>query len=149
MEIILKQDVEGLGFKDDLINVKPGYGRNYLIPKGIGILATNSQKKVLAENLRQRKHKEESIVDKANRDAENIKSLDIKITAKVGKEGKLFGSVSNSALAGELARNGIDLDKKFIQIPGKTIRNTGKFSAIIRLHREVIVDIEFEVVPEK
>ncbi len=148
MEIILKQDLEHLGFKDDLITVKPGYGRNYLIPKGIAILATESQKKILAETLRQRKHKESSIIEKANKNAETIKSLDLKIGAKVGKKGKLFGSISNINLANELSKNGIDLNKKYIQIAGGSIKNVGKFKANIRLHREVIISVDFEVFPE-
>lgn len=147
MEIILKQDVENLGFKDDVVTVKPGYGRNFLIPKGLGILATASTKKVLAENLRQRAHKEAKIVAEARAVAEKLQNFDLKITVKVGKGEKLFGSISNANLADEIkAGIGADIDRKFINISGGTVKSVGKYTAKVRLHRDVIVDFAFEVV---
>ncbi|MFM1879160.1 MAG: hypothetical protein RLZZ241_2026 [Bacteroidota bacterium] len=148
MELILKQDVENLGFKDDVVTVKNGYGRNYLIPQGKAILATTSAKKVLAENLRQKAHKEKQAVDAASKIAESLKSLEVKIAAKVGEADKLFGSISNSDLADALASKGFAIDKKFIAIKGGTIKRAGPYEAQIRLHRAVQVDFGFEVVSE-
>jgi len=149
MELILIKDVEHVGFTDDLVQVKNGYGRNYLIPRGYGHLATPSAKKVLAENLRQRAHKEAKIVEDANTAATAIKSLEIKITVKAGKNGKLFGAVSNANLADALEKAGHSVDRKFIQIVGGTVKSLGKYSAKIRLHRDVILDQEFEVVAQE
>ncbi len=148
MELILKQDVQDLGFKDDVVTVKNGYGRNYLIPQGLAALATPSAKKVLAENLKQRAHKEKKIVDEANTIAEALKALEIKIPAKVGAGDKLFGSVTNIDLAASLEKAGQNIDRKFINIQGGSVKRTGPYNAKIRLHREVIVDFPFEVVPE-
>lgn len=149
MELILKEDVQNLGFKDDVVEVKNGYGRNFLIPKGLASMATPSAKKVLAENLRQKAHKEKKVVDAANKTAEALKQLEIKITAKTGAGDKLFGSVTNMDLADILKKNGHDIDRKFISIKGGSIKRTGPYNADIRLHREVILDFSFEVVAEK
>ncbi len=149
MELILKEDVQNLGFKDDVVTVKNGYGRNFLIPNGKAVMATSSAKKVLAENLKQRAHKEKKIVDAANKTAEALKQLEIKIAAKAGAGDKLFGSVSNIDLAEALAKEGQDIDKKFIAIQGGAVKRTGPYNAQIRLHREVIVDFPFEVVAGK
>jgi len=148
MDIILLKDVENLGFKDDVISVKNGYGRNYLIPQGMGVLATESAKKVLAENLRQRAHKEAKLIADARKMAEGLRDIEIKLNAKVGRGNKLFGSLSNADLALELNRKGFSVDKKFITVPGTTIKNTGKYVAKIRLHREVNAELEFEVMGE-
>ena len=149
MELILKEDVQNLGFKDDLVKVKSGYGRNYLIPKGLAVLATPSAKKVLAENLRQKAHKEKELVEGANTTAAALKELEIKIPAKAGAGDKLFGSVTNIDLAAALEQAGHEIDRKYISIKGGTIKRTGPYEAQIRLHREVIVDFPFEVVGEK
>lgn len=149
MELILKADVENLGFKDDLVNVKNGYGRNFLIPQGLAAMATPSAKKVLAENLKQKAHKEKKIVDAANKTAEALKSLEVKITAKTGAGDKLFGSVTTIDLAAALAKDGHEIDKKYISINGGTVKRTGTANSQIRLHRDVIVDFPFEVVAEK
>ncbi len=146
MELILKQDVENLGFKDDVVTVKNGYGRNFLIPQGQAILATASAKKVLAENLKQRAFKEKKIVDDANKIAEALKALEIKIPAKVGAGDKLFGSVNNINVAEALEKEGQSIDKKFITVT--TIKRTGKYNAVVRLHREVSVDLAFEVIAQ-
>jgi len=148
MELILRQDVEGLGFKDDIVTVKNGYGRNYLIPQGEAILATSSAKKVLAENLKQRAFKEQKIVDDANKIAEALKTLEVKIPAKVGTGDKLFGSVNNINIAEALEKAGHSIDKKFINVSGGSVKRLGKYNTVIRLHREVSVDLAFEVVPQ-
>ncbi|MFD0797722.1 50S ribosomal protein L9 [Maribacter chungangensis] len=149
MELILKEDVQNLGFKDDVVTVKNGYGRNYLIPNGLAAMATSSAKKVLAENLRQRAHKEKKVVDAANKVADTLKALELKIAAKTGAGDKLFGSVTTSDLAEAIAKEGHDIDRKFISIQGGSVKRTGPYNAQIRLHREVVVDFPFEVVAEK
>lgn len=148
MELILKKDVQNLGFKDDIVTVKNGYGRNYLIPQNLAILATSSAKKVLAENLKQRAHKEKKRVDEATATAKVLQQLEIRIPAKVGTDDKLFGSVTNIDMAVALEKAGHSIDRKFITIKGGTIKRVGPYSAQIRLHREVIVDFNFEVVAE-
>jgi large subunit ribosomal protein L9 len=148
MELILKEDVQNLGFKDDIVNVKNGYGRNYLIPQGLAAMATSSAKKVLAENLKQRAHKEKKVVAEANKLAEALKQLEIKLTAKTAGGDKLFGSISNIDVAAAFEKAGQAIEKKFITIPGGTIKRTGAYTTQVRLHREVIVDIAFEVIAE-
>lgn len=148
MELILKQDVQDLGFKDDVVTVKNGYGRNFLIPQGLAALATPSAKKVLAENLRQRAHKEKKVIDEAQKVANALKELEIKIPAKTGAGDKLFGSVTNIDLASSIEKAGHAIDKKFIAIQGGSVKRTGPYNAQIRLHREVVVDFPFEVVAE-
>ena len=148
MELILKQDVDNLGFKDDVVAVKNGYGRNLLIPTGQAVLATSSAKKVLAENLKQRAYKEAKLIADANVLAEAIKGYEIKITSKVGSGDKLFGSVNNIDLAVALAKAGTELDKKFIKVVGGSVKRLGKYEAAVRLHRAVVADITFEVVAE-
>jgi large subunit ribosomal protein L9 len=149
MELILKQDVENLGFKDDVVTVKNGYGRNFLIPHGHAMLATSSAKKVLAENVKQRAYKEAKLIEDANVIAETIKGLEIKIASKVGSGDKLFGSVNNINLAEAIAKSGTSIDKKFIKVVGGSVKRLGKYGAAVRLHREVVADITFEVVAEK
>lgn len=145
MELILKKDVQNLGFKDDVVTVKNGYGRNYLIPQGFAALATPSAKKVLAENLKQKAHKEAKIVDDAKKLAEALKALEIKITAKAGGE-KLFGSISNIDIAAALEAAGQPVDRKFIT--SGVVKRTGKYNASVRLHRDVIVDLPYEIIAE-
>lgn len=149
MELILKQDVEHLGFKDDVVSVKNGYGRNYLIPRGLAAMATSSAKKVLEEDLRQRAHKEKKVVDAASKTAEALKVLEMKISAKTGVADKLFGSVTTIDLAAALEKEGHEIDKKFISIQGGAVKRTGPYNAQIRLHRDVVVDFPFEVVADK
>lgn len=148
MEIILKKDVENLGFTDDIVSVKNGYGRNYLIPQGLAVLATPSAKKVLAETLKQRAHKEQKLVDDAKAEAAKLNGLEIKIAAKVGEGDKLFGSVSNADVAEVLAANNISLDKKFITVQGGLVKRLGNYNAKVRFHRDVIADLSFDVVAE-
>jgi len=152
MELILKQDVDNLGFKDDIVTVKNGYGRNFLIPQGQAVMATSSAKKVLAETLKQRAYKEKSVIAEAEKTAEALSTLDIKITAKAGAGAtagdKIFGSVTKIDLANALQKEGHDVDKKFISIQGGNIKRLGQYEAEIRLHRSVKVDFTFEVIAD-
>ncbi len=149
MELILKEDVQNLGFKDDIVTVKNGYGRNFLIPQGKAVLATSSARKVLAENLKQRAFKEQKLIDDANKIAKALLEVQIKIASKVGSGDKLFGSVGSQDVADAFEKAGQAIDKKFISLPGRTIKRLGNYEATIRLHREVIVQAPFEIVPEK
>jgi large subunit ribosomal protein L9 len=148
MEIILLQDVHKLGQKDDLVHVKDGYGRNYLIPRGYAIAATPSAKKMHAENLRQRAHKEEKIRESARELASRMEGLTLTIGAKTSSSGKIFGSVNTIQLAEALKEKGFDIDRKSISLPEDQIKEVGKYKASIRLHREVKVDVDFEIVAE-
>jgi large subunit ribosomal protein L9 len=148
MELILKQDVDNLGFKDDIVTVKNGYGRNSLIPNGQAVMATSSAKKVLAETLKQRAYKEKSIIEAAQKTADAIKELEIKISSKVGTGDKLFGSVNNIDIANELKKAGHDIDKKFINVAGGSVKRLGKYEAVVRLHRSVSVDLPFDVIAQ-
>jgi large subunit ribosomal protein L9 len=146
MEIILKKDVQNVGFKDDVVSVKAGYGRNFLIPQGFAHMATPSAKKVLAENLKQKAHKEAKVVNDAKALAETLKAIEIKISAKAGGE-KLFGSITNIDIAEALEKAGQTIDRKFIT--SGIVKRTGKYTANVRLHRDVIVELPYEIVAEK
>lgn len=148
MELILKKDVANLGFQDDVVSVKNGYGRNFLIPHGYAVLATSSAKKSLAEILKQRAFKEAKIIKEATKIADAIKALEIKIPAKVGSGDKLFGSISNADLAAAISNEGSEIDKKYITVSGGLVKRLGKYNAKIRLHREVVVELPFEVIAE-
>ena len=148
MELILKEDVENLGFKDDLVTVKNGYGRNFLIPNGLAILATESNKKVLEEKIKQSQNKQKKAIDEANKIVKKLEKLDLKISAKALEGDKLFGSVSSNEISKELAENGIEIEKKFIQL-GSSIKKTGNYFSNIRLHREVNFELKFEVIKEQ
>ena len=146
MEIILKKDVQNVGFKDDVVSVKAGYGRNFLIPQGFAHMATPSTKKVLAENLKQKAHKEAKVVNDAKALAETLKAIEIKISAKAGGE-KLFGSITNIDIAEALEKAGQTIDRKFIT--SGIVKRTGKYTANVRLHRDVIVELPYEIIAEK
>lgn len=148
MEIILKKDVDNLGSKDELVSVKDGYGRNFLIPTGRAIQATASVKKMHEETLRQRAHKEAKIVAEAKKAATAIKGLSVKVGAKVGENGKIFGSVNSLQVADAIKKLGFDLDRKGIKISEDSIKQIGKYSATIKFHKDVVETIEFEVVEE-
>jgi large subunit ribosomal protein L9 len=148
MEVILKKDVENLGFADDLVTVKNGFGRNFLIPQGHAVLATPSAKKVLAETLKQRAFKEKKVIEDARTEADKLNGLEIKITAKTGEGDKLFGSINNINLAEAFEKAGISIDKKFISIAGGTIKRTGTYEATIRFHRDVVSNFAFDVIAE-
>lgn len=149
MELILKKDVEHLGFTDDVVTVKNGYGRNYLIPNGAAVLATPSARKVLAETLKQRAYKEKSVIESAQKEADKLNNLvEFKISAKTGEGDKLFGSVTDADLSAALEKEEVSIDKKFIAIAGGAIKRTGQYEATIRFHREVISTFTFDVVAE-
>ena len=139
MQIILLTDIANLGHKDDVINVKPGYGRNYLIPQGYAILATEAAKKIVAENTKQRAHKEAKLKAEAE-------ELELTVGAKTSSTGKIFGSVNNIMISEALLAQGFDIDRKKIML--KEIKEVGTYTAVIKLHREVKVDVQFEVVSE-
>ena len=148
MDIILLQDVQNLGSKDDNLVVKSGYARNYLIPQRLAILATPSAKKVLAENQKQRAHKEAKLKDEALKLAEKLKTISITIGAKTSTTGKIFGSVNSIQVAEALKEKGFEVDRKQILIKEDAIKEIGNHTAKVKFHKEVVVDFEFEVVAE-
>ena len=146
MEIILLTDIANLGHKDDIVNVKQGYGRNYLIPQGYAILATESAKKVVAENLKQRAHKEAKLRAEAEELAAKLAEVKLTVGAKTSSTGKIFGSVNSIMISESLKEKGFDIDRTKIML--KDVKEIGTYTALIKLHREVKVDVEFEVVSE-
>jgi len=146
MEIILKEDIIGLGFKNDIVNVKSGYGRNYLIPSGKGVIASESAKKVLAENLKQQAHKLAAILAAAEKEAEALNGVSLEIPAKVSATGVLYGSVNAGIVAEELAKKGINVDRK--QILMKDIKTVGEYVATVVYHKEVKVEVPVTVLAE-
>lgn len=148
MEVILKANIEKLGAKDEIVVVKPGYARNYLIPRGYAIAATESAKKVLAENLRQRAHKESKILAEAQATAEKLGALAIKIGTKASETGKIFGSVNTIQLSEALAKEGFNIDRKSISLSDEHIKMLGSYEAKIKLHKEVSAVVKFEIVAE-
>nr|WP_319398741.1 50S ribosomal protein L9 [uncultured Carboxylicivirga sp.] len=147
MEIILKEDIQNLGHKNDIVTVKNGYGRNYLIPRGMAVLATVSAKKVHEENMRQRAHKEEKIKNDALEVAKTLEGKSFTIGAKASQTGKIFGSVNTIQIAEALTKGGFDVDRKNISMKDDA-KELGTYTATIKLHREVKVDISIEVVAE-
>ena len=144
MDIILKTDIKGLGYKNDLVAVKPGYGRNYLIPQGFAVLATGSNKKILAENIKQAAHKAEKIKTEAENIAAKLSEITLEIKAKIGDSGKIFGKVTTLQISDALATQGFEIDRKKISI-GVPVDGAGEFSADIDLHREVKTKVKFVV----
>ena len=147
MQVILKEDVINLGYKDDIVTVKDGYGRNFLIPMGKAVIASESAKKVLAENLKQRAHKLAKIKEDALALAEKLKEVSLTIGAKTSSTGTIFGSVNNIQISEELAKKGFEVDRKIIIIK-EAVKEVGNYKATIKLHKEVSVEIPFEVVSE-
>ncbi|UZR93775.1 50S ribosomal protein L9 [Chondrinema litorale] len=147
MEIILKDDIKGLGYKDDVVTVKPGYGRNYLIPQGLAILATESNKKVLAENLKQASHKAEKVKTEAEAIANSIGDLELSIGAKAGESGKIFGAVTALQIADSLKAKGFDIDRRKISF-SSDIKMLGEYTVLLDLHKEVKKEITIKVVEE-
>lgn len=147
MELILKQDIAGLGYKDDIVTVKGGYGRNFLIPTKQAVVASVSAKKILAENLKQRSHKLAKERDDANALASKVSAVKIVIKTKTSTAGKIFGSVTNIQIAEELAKAGYELDRRYITLT-EGIKSVGSFKAIVKLHKEVSTEIDVEVVSE-
>ncbi len=148
MELILKEDIDNLGFKDEIVVVKNGFGRNFLIPTGKAVLATDSAKKILAENLKQQTKKNQKLVKEAQKLSEDISKIVLKIPAKVGEGDKIFGSISSKDLSDALSKEGKPLDKKYIIIPGRNIKRLGSYEATLRLHRDVVVKYPFEIIAE-
>ncbi len=149
MDIILKQDVANLGYKNDIVTVKAGYGRNYLIPQGLAILATERNRKILAEEMRQQAHKEQKIKDEATEKSKALEGLKLQIPAKAAATGKIFGSVNNIMIANAIKEaTGIEVDRKNIVLNEDAIKEVGDYTAKIRLHKEVAVDINFNVFAE-
>lgn len=147
MQVILKEDVLNLGYKDDIVTVADGYGRNFLIPRGMAVIASESAKKVLAENLKQRKHKLEAIKKEAEAKAAKLEGIELTLKAKTSKYGVIFGSVTAIQIADELQKLGYDVDRKIIYMKG-SIKEVGSYTCQVRLHREVQVDIPLTVVSE-
>ena len=150
MEVILLKDVLHCGFKDDVVRVKNGYARNFLIPKHLAVLANESTKKILAENLKQRGHKEESLIKEAELQKNKLNESSVIVKAKVSEDrNSLFGSVNSAVFSEKLSQIGFDIDKKYIKLlPSSVIKKIGKYTADIRLHRNVIASIDFEVIAE-
>ncbi|MBL6646220.1 MAG: 50S ribosomal protein L9 [Flavobacteriales bacterium] len=148
MDVILKQDVDRLGAKNDIVNVKNGYARNYLIPQGFAIAATESARKVVAETLRQQSHKALKALEDAKVIGEKLAGLSLTIGAKAGESGKIFGSVNNIQLAEALAAAGHTIERKSIDLGTEVIRDLGSYTAKVKLHKEVVVEVTFEVVAE-
>ena len=146
MEIILKEDVQGLGFKDDIVKVKSGYGRNFLIPTGKGVIASEKAKKMLAEDLRQRAHKLEKIKNDAQSLADKLANVSLTIATKVSASGTIYGSVNSLQISDELKKLGFDVDRKTIVV--KDVKEVGDYTAQVRLHKEVTVEIPFKVIAE-
>jgi len=149
MDVILKQDIKNLGHKDDIVTVKNGYARNYLIPKGLAIAANETNRKVIAEVKKQRSFKEEKIRKEAETLAQALGGIELKLGAKAGTSGKIFGSVNAIQISQALNdQYKYDVDRKLIEVDGDSIKDLGKYTAKIKLHRDVIVDLNFEVISE-
>ena len=147
MRVILKEDVANLGYKDEVVTVKDGYGRNFLIPNGKAVIASESALKVLAENMRQREHKLEKIKEDALSLAAKLEGISLIIGAKTSSTGSIFGSVTNIQVAEELSKRGIEIERKQILIK-EPIKEVGNFTAYIKLHKEVSLELPFEVISE-
>lgn len=148
MEVILRKNVDKLGYKDEVVTVKNGYGRNFLIPQGYAILATESEKKAHAEVMRQKSHKESKIKEEAEAIAKKLDGLTVKIAAKIGESGKIFGSVNTIAISEALKAEGLEIDRKSIKIIDEPIKEVGTYAASANLHKEVRKEFNFEVVGE-
>ena len=146
MEIILKEDIIGLGYKNDIVNVKNGYGRNYLIPAGKAVIATASAKKILAENLKQQVHKLERLKAEAEKKAEKLKDVAVEIAARVSSNDMLYGSVTAAMVADELEKKGVEVDRKIITM--RDIKKIGTYDAVVHFHKEVEVKIPVTVIAE-
>ena len=147
MEVILKLDIPGIGYKYDTVTVKPGYGRNFLIPQGQAILANKSNRKMIDENIRQAAHKAEKMKNDAQELANGLEALTIKIGTKAGENGKIFGAVTSNQIAEIFKTNGFDVDRRRISFKGE-IKTVGEYEATVDLHREVKAKISFSVIAE-
>ena len=145
MEIILKKDLKGLGYKNDIVKVKNGYGRNFLIPQGVAVLATDSNKKMQAEEIKQSSFKEQKLRNEATATAGKLADVTVKVGAKAGESGKIFGSVTNIQLAEALKKAGYDLERKNIEMNEDAIKTLGTYSAKVRLFKEISATINFKL----
>jgi large subunit ribosomal protein L9 len=148
MEVILKQDIKGLGFTDDKVKVANGYARNYLLPRGMAVVATESNRKMHSEILRQRAFKEDKLRKEATSQAEKLSGTTVKVGAKAGESGKIFGSVTTIQVADALGKAGINVDRRNIEINEEHIKQLGNYSAKVRLYKDITANVNFEVVPE-
>jgi large subunit ribosomal protein L9 len=148
MEIILKKDLKGLGYKNDIVKVKNGYGRNFLIPQGVAVLATDSNKKMQAEEIKQSSFKEQKLRTEATASAEKLAGVSVKVGAKAGESGKIFGSVTNIQLAEALKKAGYDIERKNIEMNEDQIKALGTYTAKVRLFKEISATVNFEVIAE-
>jgi large subunit ribosomal protein L9 len=148
MEVILKQDIKGLGYKDDMVSVANGYGRNFLLPKGMATLATDSAKKMHAEIMKQRAFKEDKLRKEAASNAEKLAGVSIKVGAKAGENGKIFGSVTTIQIAEALNKSGYQVERKNIEINDEHIKQVGTYSAKVRLYKDIFATVAFEVIGE-
>jgi large subunit ribosomal protein L9 len=148
MEVILKQDVKNLGHKDEVVKVRPGYGRNYLIPQGFAMLATEGNRKMLAESVRQRAHKEEKLRTEASATAEKLTAITVQVGAKVGESGKIFGSVNAIQIAEAIRKAGVEIDRKNISFDEEAIKQIGTYTAHVKIYKDIKADVKFEVVAE-
>jgi large subunit ribosomal protein L9 len=149
MDVILKKDVDNLGYKNDLVTVKPGYARNYLVPQGLAVVATSSTKKVREEDLRQRAHREAKLIEEATKLLAKIQGADIKVGAKAGEGDKIFGSVNSIQVADAIkTATGVEVDRKKVGLKESTVKSLGKYTATIKLHKEVEGEFEFDVIAE-
>jgi len=148
MDIILKQDLDNLGYADEIVKVRPGYARNFLIPNGLAIIANEENRKVLAETMKQRAHKAQKIKGGAEEQAKKLEAMVIKIGAKVGESGKIYGSVNALQLADALSKLGVEVDRKKIHLDSEHIKTLGTYSAVVNLHKDVKAKVNFEVIAE-
>ncbi len=147
MEIILVKDIQGLGYKNDTVKVKPGYGRNYLIPQGLAIVASSSNVKMISENIRQAAHKADKIKKDAEAIAEKIQGVTLELGAKVGESGKIFGAITTLQISDALKAKGIEVDRRQISFP-TDVKEAGEYTALVDLHKEVKQEVKFSVVAE-
>ncbi len=148
MEVLLKKNVENLGDKDEIVTVKNGYGRNFLIPQKMAVIVTDSVRKMHAETMRQRSHKLAKIKEEAEKTAAKLKEVSIKVGAKVGESGKIFGSITNVQLADALSKAGFEVERRKIKLLGNAIKSVGNYKAEVKVHRDIAVEVTFEVVGE-
>ena len=148
MEVILKQDLDNLGYADEIVKVRPGYARNYLIPRGLAMIANETNRKMYAETVKQRAHKAQKIKGDAESVAKQLESMTLKIGAKVGDSGKIYGSVTALQIADALAKHDVVVDRKKIQLETDHIKSVGTYFATVSLHKDIKVKVNFEVVAE-
>jgi len=148
MEVILKQDLDNLGYADEIVKVRPGYARNFLIPRGLAVIASEPNRKMLTETMKQRAHKAQKIKGDAESVAKQLEAMTLKIGAKVGESGKIYGSVTALQIADALSKHGVNVERKKIQLDTDHIKSLGTYTATVNLHKDVKVKVNFEVIAE-